>query len=1001
MKNLFTCLLLCVTSIASTEGADWPMHRGDATRSGYTSDQLPTTPSLAWRYHSLHPPVPAWPRDDRMWFDLAPEVVIVGDLLVFGDSADGRVIALDATTGETRWTFFTGAPVRFAPALYKDQVYVVSDDGYLYCLAAADGALQNRWRPGPSDEMILGNGRMVSRWTARGGPVVRDGVVYFAAGIWQSDGVYLRAIDAETHALLWENKDAGKIYMAQPHGGAMAESGISPQGYLVATADKLLVPTGRAVPAAFTRADGKFLYYHLQVNGRTGGTQAVAVDDRFYNGGTAFQLESGTLVEKLAIGNYAAMPGALVVGTAKGLRVYKPTETTAPDRKGTPVKTLKHEAAWAIENVDAGAAVIAAGDAIICGGSATVAVVDVRTQEVIWTAEVDGAAYGLAVAGGRLYVTTTKGTIYCFDGAGHAAPIEHRPTPQADVAAKYAAAADEIIAQTGVKDGFCLDTACGDGELALALALKTNLQIYALCPTAAEAAYARKKLSAAGVYGTRVTVHVGTPDQHPYGKYFADLIVSARSLDDGPLPVKAEAPPRVLRPYGGVVCTGRPGEMKLFRRGALAKSGSWTHQYSDLGNSCYSGDELVQGSLHALWFRDVDLEMPQRHGRGPAPVYHAGRMFVEGIDAVRAVDAYNGRNLWEFALPGVLAAYSADHLSGTAVTGSNLCLAGDFVYVHDKKRCYRLDAATGKKIGEFTAPAYADGEPGTWGYVACDGKLLYGSLPNRKHNLRYNWRRADMSELHSESTTFFALDAETGELRWRYDAQESIRHNAIAIGEGTVYLVDRQIAEEDKLDPNAQLVDGKLPVITKVKQPEGTLVALNATTGELAWNAPHAFGTMLVYSSQYDALLLGYQSTRFKLPSEVGGRLAVFRGRSGEKLWDKPATYTTRPWISEYTVYAQGGAWDLLSGDARPFELKRSYGCGQIAASKHMMLFRSATLGYQSTAPDAKVENYGGLRPGCWINALPVGGIVLLPDASAGCSCSYQNRSWMALEGNP
>jgi hypothetical protein len=44
--------------------------------------------------------------------------------------------------------------------------------------------------------------------------------------------------------------------------------------------------------------------------------------------------------------------------------------------------------------------------------------------------------------------------------------------------------------------------------------------------------------------------------------------------------------------------------------------------------------------------------------------------------------------------------------------------------------------------------------------------------------------------------------------------------------------------------------------------------------------------------------------------------------------------------------------------------------------------------------------NFGGVRPGCWINSLPVGGLVLVPDASAGCQCSYQNRSWVALEGS-
>jgi hypothetical protein len=89
-----------------------------------------------------------------------------------------------------------------------------------------------------------------------------------------------------------------------------------------------------------------------------------------------------------------------------------------------------------------------------------------------------------------------------------------------------------------------------------------------------------------------------------------------------------------------------------------------------------------------------------------------------------------------------------------------------------------------------------------------------------------------------------------------------------------------------------------------------------------------------------------------------------------------------------------------LTGKEQGFALKRSYGCGQLAGSKHMLLFRSATLGYLDLSRGSGVENYGGIRPGCWINALPVGGLVLVPDASAGCACSYQNRSWMALSGS-
>jgi outer membrane protein assembly factor BamB len=993
---VFVILLLALS--ATTQAADWPTYRADAARSGYTSEKLPAKLALAWQYEPLHAPEPAWPRDDRMLFDRANDVVVSGGLVFFGSSADCRLIALDAATGKKKWSFFTGAPVRFAPAVWKDRLFAASDDGYEYCLAAADGALLNKWRAGPSDEMILGNGRMVSRWPVRGAPAIVDDVVYFAAGVWQSDGVFLVALDAASGKELWRNDKAGRIYMPQPHGGAMADSGVSAQGYLVATANELLVPTGRAVPAGFAREDGRFLYYHLQANGHTGGTQTVAASGSFYNGGSKFKAATGALEGKLGPGVVAAMPAGVVHGGKKELRLVKFVEKTLPDRKGVPTKTLVPEAVWSAPGIDGTAALIVAGETIYAGGGTTVAAVDANTQKSLWSTRVDGVPHGLAAANGRLYVSTDKGTIYCYDGLSRSAPVVNRPAKELPKEDRYSAAADEIVRRTGVKEGYCLDLDCGNGGLALSLARKTNLHVYALASTAEEAASARRMLTTAGVYGVRVTVHQAESSKPPYGKYFADLVVSARSLESGPLAISADNPPAALRPFGGVACTGKPGAMQVITRGALANAGSWTHQYSDLGNSCCTTDDLVHGELHALWFRDVDLEMPQRHGRGHAPLFQDGRMFVEGLGALRAVDAYNGRNLWEFALPNIQRAYSADHLSGTAVTGSNFCVAGGSVYIHDKARCYRLDAATGRKLAEFTPPPRTDGKPGTWGYIASDGKLLYGSLANPEHVVRYAYQRADTSELLGESSTFFALDANSGELRWRYDAKDSIRHNAIAIGGGRVFLIDRAAADEDKW--SIKDAAPKLPAVPTVKHPPGRLVALDAASGKIAWTSKQeAFGTMLAYSAQHDALLEGFQSTRFKLPSEVGGRIAVHRGKDGKPLWEKKATYVTRPLINDRVVYTQNGAWDLLSGEDQNFTLKRSYGCGQLAGSKHMLLFRSATLGYLDLTRGSGVENFGGIRPGCWINALPVGGLVLVPDASAGCQCSYQNRSWMALSG--
>ena len=103
-----------------------------------------------------------------MSFDRAHHAVIAHDTVYFGSSVDCKVYALDAVSGELKWTFFTDGPIRFAPLVWRDRLFVVSDDGHLYCLDARQGALIDRWRGGPSDDRVLGNSRIVSRWPARG-----------------------------------------------------------------------------------------------------------------------------------------------------------------------------------------------------------------------------------------------------------------------------------------------------------------------------------------------------------------------------------------------------------------------------------------------------------------------------------------------------------------------------------------------------------------------------------------------------------------------------------------------------------------------------------------------------------------------------------------------------------------------------------------------------------------------------------------------------------------
>ena len=144
------------------------------------------------------------------------------------------------------------------------------------------GKLSWKFRGGPSDRKILGNKRLISTWPARGAPVIKEGIVYFAASIWPFMGTFIYALDAETGKIIWQNDHNGSKYMLQPH-GAYSFAGVAPQGILAVMKDKILIPGGRSVPACFDRHTGELLYFHLSRNRTTGGSFICANEDVFFS----------------------------------------------------------------------------------------------------------------------------------------------------------------------------------------------------------------------------------------------------------------------------------------------------------------------------------------------------------------------------------------------------------------------------------------------------------------------------------------------------------------------------------------------------------------------------------------------------------------------------------------------------------------------------------------------------------------------------------------------
>ena len=1052
MKRTILVTIIWLFLIVDMQAADWPTYRADSTRSSYTLEQLPEELVLQWTYKSPHAPTPAWPTRNRQQFDRAYQPVIAGSVLYYGSSADCKVYALDAVTGKTRWSFFTDSPVRFAPVVWQDRLFVASDDGHLYCLTATDGQYLWELRGGPEDDMLLGNDRMISRWPARGGPVVVDDVLYFGAGIWPSEGIFIYAIDPTNGKVLWCNDSSGGIEMDQPHPTARAKSGIAAQGYLAAFENSLLIPTGRAVPAVFDRADGKLLYFHLQQNQYVGGSDVVAADGHFFNGGDIYTLSNGVRRDRIGV-QVAVHPGFIISSRENKIIAFDRrkllVDKEVTDRKGNkkivkvlappvwsvdlppgalaPPATLKGAkppggdlmggTAWSRPLLsDAASALIVAGDQVIAAGQSKVLLLDVRTRNVVWDANVDGTVYGLAVADSRLYVSTDRGIIYCFGGGAGSSDVREikNTKPQAADNAVYITAAEEIIQRTGMTEGYCLDLACGDGLLALELARRTKLQIYCIEKDPAKVKAARRMLDAAGLYGVQVTVHQADPTNVPYPNYFADLVVSGRSVIEGPSAITIKEVQRMQCPSGGIACFGCQGTMQQFIRRPLEGAGNWTHQNADSANTLCSVDTRIHGPLQMLWFRDTDFVMSNRHNRGPAPLVDNGRMFTEGLNALRATNVYNGRTLWEFPLEGILLPYHRGESSvGVAWTGGNFCIGDNHVYIHTRDKCLCLEAATGRKMAELQPPPLSNGKPGKWGYIAYKAGTLFGTLVDEQYHIKGWASKWDTSQQFTESVLFFAMDARTGTLKWTFEPEHSIRHNAIAISRECVYLIDRPHATADE---SFDLAGGRSEAKRRAaasghseeeelqrlrEHPTGQLLALDIETGKVLWNiSDDIFGTMLACSTEHNVLLMSYQPVhQASRLSEWGNRMAGIHPSDGARLWDVRAEYESRPILNDQTIYAQPGAWDLLSGRQLPFTFTRSYGCGIPVGSTRMLVFRSATLGYVDlTGGTGVTENYGGIRPGCWINAIPAGGLILMADAASWCTCSYLNQATCALQ---
>ncbi|MCG3198124.1 MAG: Outer membrane protein assembly factor BamB [bacterium] len=444
---------LCAWSATRAVAEDWPTHRHDFARSGITAETLRLPLQASWVHVAKLPPQPAWPgpaRSDgwhkvenlkpRVIFDWAYHLVAAGGAVFYGSSANDKVYALDSATGKERWSFFTEGPVRLAPTYSQGKLFVGADDGRVYCLEAADGNLIWEFDAAPSRTRLPGNNRLMSLWPVRSGVVVQGQNAYFTAGLFPFEGASLCAVQVADGKELWRHP----------------VTGMAPQGYLLASSERLFMPTGRGTPYVFDKKSGEFLY---TIEG-SGGTFCLLTGDQLiYGPGKTGELDAFQPGDRDEV---ATFQGNQMIVTGDKSFLHTDTELRAIDRtRYMEISLRRAEALRRAEdfkkesrtqerdgNTEAAEksrarqreleakanelaaelpkcvlwskecahpySLILAGETLFAGGTDSVGGFSTETGEQVWRADVVGRALDLAVADGRLYVSTDKGRIHAF-----------------------------------------------------------------------------------------------------------------------------------------------------------------------------------------------------------------------------------------------------------------------------------------------------------------------------------------------------------------------------------------------------------------------------------------------------------------------------------------------------------------------------------------------------------------------------------------------------------
>ena len=1063
---LVPAVMLLVSDGMSRAG-DWPAERHDVRRSGMTTEMLEAPLIEAWRMTSPAPS-PAWPPPhfvllDRMDFDYSPQPVVADGVVCFASNSDDTVHAVDLATGRSLWKFITGGPIRLAPQIDGGRVYFGSDDGFAYCVDLRSGDLVWRFDGAPDREQFLGNGRMISRWPIRTGVLVDDGVAYFLAGMWATEGVFAYAVDSATGKLIWCNDTCGyagvdynRLLTLENagdmrhgvHDGDFGVYGLTPQGSLAVTNDVLVVPNGYNSAAGLDRKTGRLLF--AEPSAGTGGHWLMTDGDAFYS---IYQHRN----RRILMMKKDAKTGARLHLHHHSIRNVTTVPNTVPHLNHEVGKTrvLMREGRAISRNAFA---MVLAGETLVLGRDGYVTARDRETDAELWRGEVDGKAYGLAVADGRVIATTDRGTVHCFATDASAGTDESQESPATHQKMPPVASSKQLanaLKAAGMDRGYALVVGDTTGQLSESIAAQTSLRVIVHTDNERAAALLRERLADTAQYGMRLHVPPSRSQRPtasdrkslPYAQHFANAIIVADTTT-----APSDELLRVLRPCGGALMFVNSGRAELGRvtsdLSRELREGEVTLQNGEAlatiirhqlpgaldWNSTHLTDKRARWPLRPLWFGGPSsaLVTDYKNVNARPPAAH-GRYFVLGEDTLTAVDAYNGFVLWTRPIPkrapdmkpvNGLLHYTSQVWSRELRDAHRRAVRADDRYVYltlgegefrnKAAGCIVLDAATGTQktvYGPFIEPPE----------VMLDRPRTWPLKIDETHSGQVTLNQSDAGliiQLNATDTTITPLD------QWDLFFDFRSRDQRYGLYQHGVFHVRVTPPQTGKSPPVVEHGVGEahpnLHVTGQRSQTGSTVSVL------LKWSAiqrligkrPDSFGFAAILNSHdgntEERIRQGYLFCDLAALGINNGWANVFLTAASEAedqsrpaiiagaLVDMPKVKIARVWPTaiDPEVSSQLRVHPL-TGEIGPRIFRSGTGtCGGFDFSATSVVKRSGAakvLGVYDFADDSGLHSFVGVSAGCNATTTTALGMMIVSESKARCVCTFPYRTTVTL----